>query len=75
MAQLEVLARFVVAWCLTRLLEITYQRSICHHHYLLGVCVFHIYEDMVHTVELQWLERLCDHENMFETGAVQTDQC
>ena len=26
-------------------------------------------------VELQWLEHLWDHENMFETGVVQANEC
>ena len=28
-----------------------------------------------HTVELQWLEHLWSHENMFETGEVQANEC
>ena len=28
-----------------------------------------------YTVELQWLEHLSDHENMFETGVVQANAC
>ena len=28
-----------------------------------------------YTVELQWLERLWDHENMFETVVVQANEC
>ena len=27
------------------------------------------------TVELQWLEHLGDHENMFETGVVRANEC
>ena len=27
------------------------------------------------TVELQWLEHLSDHENMFETGVVRANEC
>ena len=27
------------------------------------------------TVELQWLEHLWNHENMFETGAVRANEC
>ena len=27
------------------------------------------------TVELQWLEYLWDHENMFETGVVRANEC
>ena len=27
------------------------------------------------TVELQWLELLSDHENMFETGVVRVNEC
>ena len=27
------------------------------------------------TVELQWLEHLWDHENMFETGVVRANEC
>ena len=27
------------------------------------------------TVELQWLEDLWDHENMFEIGGVQANEC
>ena len=29
----------------------------------------------VHTVELQWLEHLWDHENMFGTKVVRADEC
>ena len=28
-----------------------------------------------HTVELQWLEHLWIHENMFETGVVRANEC
>ena len=28
----------------------------------------------VHTVELQWLEHLWDHENKFETGVVRANE-
>ena len=27
------------------------------------------------TAELQWLEHLWDHENMFETGVVRANEC
>ena len=27
------------------------------------------------TVELQWLEHLGNHENMFETGVVRANEC
>ena len=27
------------------------------------------------TVDLQWLEHFWDHENMFETGVVQANEC
>ena len=27
------------------------------------------------TVELQWLEHIWNHENMFETGVVQANEC
>ena len=27
------------------------------------------------TVELQWLEQLWNHENMFETGVVKANEC
>ena len=30
---------------------------------------------MAVTVELQWLEHLWDHENMFETGVVRANEC
>ena len=28
-----------------------------------------------HTVKLQWLEHLWNHENMFETGLVRANEC
>ena len=28
-----------------------------------------------YTVELQWLEHICNHENMFETGVVRANEC
>ena len=28
-----------------------------------------------HTDELQWLEHLWNHENMFETGGVRANEC
>ena len=31
--------------------------------------------DLTYTVELQWLEHLWDHENMFETGVVPANEC
>ena len=27
------------------------------------------------TVQLQWLQHLCNHENMFETGEVRANEC
>ena len=27
------------------------------------------------TVELQWLEHLCNHENVFDTGVVRANEC
>ena len=27
------------------------------------------------TVELQWLEQLWNHENMFETGVIRANEC
>ena len=30
---------------------------------------------VLYTVELQWLEHHGDHENMFQTGVVQADEC
>ena len=30
---------------------------------------------MVNTVELQWLEHLWNHENMFETGVGRANEC
>ena len=29
----------------------------------------------IYTVELQWLEHLWNHENMFETGVVRANEC
>ena len=29
----------------------------------------------VYTVELQWLEHLWNHENMFETGVLRANEC
>ena len=29
----------------------------------------------IYTVELQWLEHLWDHENMFETRVVRANEC
>ena len=31
-------------------------------------------EIQTNTVELQWLEHLCDHKNMFETGVVRANE-
>ena len=28
-----------------------------------------------YTVELQWLEHLWDHDNLFETGVVRVNEC
>ena len=30
---------------------------------------------IAYTEELQWLEHLSDHENMFETGVVRANEC
>ena len=38
---------------------------------ILNVCFLPI----CYTVELQWLEQLWNHGNMFETGKVQADEC
>ena len=32
-------------------------------------------KQLVNAVELQWLEHLCNHENMFETGVVRANEC
>ena len=32
-------------------------------------------ESLPYTVELQWLEHLWDHENMFEKGVVRANEC
>ena len=29
----------------------------------------------INTVELQWLEHVWNHENMFETGEVRANEC
>ena len=37
-----------------------------------------IYDNILlqlYTVELQWLEHLGNHENMFETGVVRANEC
>ena len=31
--------------------------------------------EIINTVELQWLEHLWNHENMFETGVVRANEC
>ena len=31
--------------------------------------------NIIITVELQWLEHLWNHENMFETGVVRANEC
>ena len=31
--------------------------------------------EILYTVELQWLEHLWDHENMFETRVVRANEC
>ena len=38
-------------------------------------CIFGRKYELQNTVELQWLEHLWNHENMFETGVVRTDEC
>ena len=32
-------------------------------------------DSLPYTVELQWLEHLWNHENMFETGVVRANVC
>ena len=32
-------------------------------------------DSLPYTVELQWLEHLWNHENMFETGVVRANEC
>ena len=39
---------------------------------LLNVCWFTV---NLYTVELQWLQHLWNHENMFEIGVVQANEC
>ena len=34
----------------------------------------HVHVLKTHTVELQWLKHLWNHENMFETGAVRANE-
>ena len=33
------------------------------------------FHQTLNIVELQWLEYLLDHENMFETGVVRVNEC
>ena len=41
---------------------------------LIGCCCIHRRRKVLNTVELQWLEHLRDHENMFETGVVPANE-
>ena len=34
-----------------------------------------MYMILQNTVELQWLEHIWDHENVFETGVVRANEC
>ena len=54
--------------------------------YLMMICLTHSrqssafeytlwIQNKLYTVELQWLEQLCNHENMFETGIVRANAC
>ena len=36
---------------------------------------YHKQRFLQNTVELQWLEHLWNHENMFETGVVRANEC
>ena len=33
-----------------------------------------LHKTLLNTVELQWLERLWNHENMFETGVIRDNE-
>ena len=35
----------------------------------------HLSNNLLTTVELQWLEHLWDHENWFKTGVVRANEC
>ena len=45
---------------------------MCHYFKKCALCE---YDQQIHTVELQWLEHLRNHENMFETGVVRANEC
>ena len=52
----------------------------CFHQFSLPAEIFHNLllpaRTAVHgTVELQWLEHLSNHENMFKTGVVLANEC
>ena len=36
---------------------------------------YSVLQNLTWIVELQWLEHLCKHEKIFETGVVRTDKC
>ena len=36
--------------------------------------IYRITRHWIYTVELQWLEHLWDHENLFETGVVRANE-
>ena len=43
-----------------------------HIKYIASKCQYEMYTK---TVELQWLEHLWNHENMFETEVVRANEC
>ena len=52
--------------------QICYDPSQDLLHKFNEVC---FYKELTNTVELQWPKHLWSHENMFETGVVQANEC
>ena len=56
------------------------KEALCSHLLTAALGHLHLYteikeENISITVELQWLEHLWDHKNMFETGVVRANEC
>ena len=66
---IEVLLYLAVLVILCMILQSKVLLVLCPLYGCLCLCMH------VHTVELQWLENIWNHENIFETGVVQANEC
>ena len=65
----------IILSCRNSMSEFTIFRDNSYRFFLIYCFLSHFEnETLLNTVELQWLEDLWNHENMFETGVVRANE-